>query len=110
MRQLLINELSRDETGKVKDFLQTNSRPGGLDGIYWLQLPAALLAAAQIGHESCGPFAFAIEAGEDFVSFELLVRSESNLHCDCTCYPTLEQRAYLLAFMDRLLQEQGIKA
>ncbi len=110
MRQLLINELSRDEAGKVKEFLMDNSRPGGVAGIYWLPLPEPLLAAAQNGHEDCGPFAFAIEAGDDFVSFELLVRSESNLHCGCTCYPSQEQRAFLLAFMDRLIREQGIKA
>lgn len=110
MRQLLINELSRDEAGKVKEFLHNNCREGGLAGIYWLPIPNALLAEAQDGHEACGPFAFAIEAGDDFVSFELLVRSDANLHCTCTCYPTPEQRDFLLTFVDRLILEQAIKA
>lgn len=110
MRQLLINELSRDEAEKVKAFLKANSRAGAVEGLYWLMIPEALLGVAQIGHEGCGPFAFAIEAGDDFISFELLVRSESNLHCPCTCYPTPVQRDLLLAFMDRLVNEQAIRA
>lgn len=110
MRQLLINELNREEADKVKAFLKANSRAGAVEGLYWLMIPEALAGVAQVGHEGCGPFAFAIEAGDDFVSFELLVRSESNLHCPCTCYPTFAQREFLLVFMDRLVNEQGIRA
>jgi len=110
MRQLLINELSREEAERVKAFLTANSRAGGLEGLYWVMIPAPLLAEAQAGHDQCGPFAFAVETGDDFVSFELLVRSESNLHCGCTCYPTPPQRDFLLAFVDRLVHEQGIRA
>ncbi len=110
MRQLLINELNRDEAQKVKEFLAANSRAGAVEGLYWLMLPESQLGPAQVGHESCGPFALAVEAGDDFVSFELLVRSESNLHCSCTSYATPSQRDFLLAFMDRLLADQGIKA
>lgn len=110
MRQVLINELSKDEAKKVKEFLDTHSRAGAVEGLYWLLVPEALLGVAQIGHESCGPFALAVEAGDDFVSFELLVRSESNLHCSCTSYATLAQRDFLLDFMERLVAEQGIRA
>ena len=110
MRQLLINELSRDEALKIKEFLDANSRAGAVQGLYWLMLPETLLGEAQIGHESCGPFALAIEAGDDFVSFELLVRSESNLHCSCTKYATPGQRDFLVAFMERMVAEQEIRA
>lgn len=110
MRQLLINELSKDEASRVKTFLAANSRGGGVDGLYWLDLPAALLGAAQDGHGACGPFAFAVEAGDDFVSFEMLIRSASNLHCSCTSYATPAQRDFLMAFMDRLVCDQGIRA
>jgi len=110
MRQLMINELSKDEAAKVKEFLAANSRGGGVDGLYWLDIPSEFLAEAQTGHESCGPFAFAVELGDDFVSFELLVRSESNLHCSCTSYATPAQRGVLLAFIDRLVCAQGIRA
>ncbi len=107
MRQLLINELNKDETQKIKAFLDANSRLGAVDGLYWLLIPEELLGAAQAGHEDCGPFALAVETGDDFVSFELLVRSESNLHCSCTSYATPSQRDFLLSFMDRLVAEQG---
>jgi hypothetical protein len=110
MQQILINEMSADEVRKSKDFLAANSRGGAIDGLYWLMIPEALLATAQAGHEACGPFAFAIEAGDDFVSFELLVRSESNLHCSCTSYATPHQRDFLLTFMDRLVSEQGLRS
>ncbi|MBA3016351.1 MAG: hypothetical protein KKD63_02370 [Proteobacteria bacterium] len=110
MRQLLINELSNDEAAKAKEFLAANSRVAGVEGLYWLDIPPRLLGAAQEGHGACGPFAFAVEVGDDFVSFELLIRSESNLHCSCTCYATPDQRGFLLSFMDRLVGEQGIRA
>lgn len=110
MRQLLINELSKDEAKKIHDFLAANARPGAIAGLFWLGLPADLLGAAQSGHEGCGPFALAMELGDDFLSCELLVRSESNLHCACTCYATQGQRDFLLSFLDRLLSELGIRA
>lgn len=110
MRQLLINELSKDEAANAKAFLEANCREGGVDGLYWLDLSEGLLAAAQEGHEACGPFAFAVEVGDDFVSFELLVRSASNLHCSCTCYATPDQRDFLVSFQDRMVSEQGIRA
>ena len=110
MRQIMINELTREEVGRVRGFLDNHCRVGGVSGLYWLALPADLLAEAQIGHEGCGPFALAIELGDDFVTFELLVRSASNLHCSCTAYVTTRQREYLLSWLDRLLAEQAICA
>ena len=110
MRQVLINELNKDEVEKVRVFLAANGRGAAVEGVYWLPISQELLGEAQAGHEDCGPFAFAVELGDDFVSFELLVRSESNLHCSCTCYATSEQRDFLLGFMDRLVCGQGIRA
>lgn len=110
MRQVLINEMNKDEAQKAKEFLEANGRAGAVNGLYWLRIPTDLLGEAQADHESCGPFSFAIELGDDFVSFELLVRSESNLHCSCTCYATSGQRDFLLAIMDRLVSSQGIMA
>lgn len=110
MQQLLMNEMSADEVRKSRAFLASNCRAGAIDGLYWLMIPEALLEEAQAGHDACGPFAFAIEVGDDFVAFELLVRSESNLHCSCTCYATARQRNFLLTFMDRLVSEQGSRA
>ncbi|MDA8159935.1 MAG: hypothetical protein M0T76_04340 [Desulfobacteraceae bacterium] len=110
MRQMLINELTKDERERIKKFLDENVRPGGVAGLYWLAIPERLWGEAQRGHEACGPFSFAIELGGDFISLELLVRSASNLHCPCTGYATAEQRHLLLEFLDRLTGELAIRA
>lgn len=110
MRQVVINELHKEEAAKAKEFLEATCRAAAVDGLYWLPIPLDHLGEAQVGHEACGPFAFAVELGEDFVSFELLVRSESNLHCSCTCYATAPQREFLLELMDRLVGEQGLRS
>lgn len=110
MRQIVINELSPDESAKIHAYLHKNTKAAGIAGAFWLEVSEELLGDAQAGHEACGPFLFAVEAGEDFVTFELLVRSQKNLHCSCTAYPTKEQRAYLLAAFDAMVVELDIKA
>ena len=110
MRQILIDDLSREERAVIDNFLKRNARTGPMDGLYWLPLPADLLAETQREHPGCGPFCFGIELGEASVAFELLVRSQAKLHCTCIAYATTEQRAFLLAFVDRLVAEEMIKA
>ena len=110
MRQIVINELSVDESKKMHTYLQKNTKAAGISGAFWLEIPDDLLGDAQVGHEQCGPFLFGIEAGDDFVNFEMLVRSQKNLHCSCTAYPTTEQRTYLLDVFDAMVVELGIKA
>ena len=110
MRQIIINELSKEESDKIQTYLQKNTKAAGIAGAFWLQIPEDLLGEAQMGHEDCGPFLFGIEASDDFVNFELLVRSQKNLHCSCTAYPTKEQRAFLLNTFDAMITELDIKA
>ena len=110
MRQFVVDELSREELGSIDNYLKRNAKASGLGGIFWLPLPESLLGPSQAGHAACGPFLFAIEVRENSVHFELLVRSQANLHCDCTAYATPEQRDYFLAFIDRLLAEELIRA
>lgn len=110
MRQILIDDLSREEQAVIDNFLKRNAKSGAMDGLYWLPLPDGLLAAPQQEHPECTPFCFGIELGETSVAFELLVRSQSKLHCTCIAYATPEQRAFLLAFVDRLVAEERIKA
>jgi len=110
MRQIVINELSDEDLVQAKAFLKENARPGGINGMYWLDLPEELLDEAQQGHEQCGPFMFGLELGDDFLSLELLVRSQSNLHCSCTAYATKSQRNFALEYLDNLVQVTNIKA
>lgn len=110
MRQLVIDELSREEWANIENYLKRTVRAGAMEGMFWLPVPDDLLAEAQQGHEECGPFFFGIELTEKALVVELLVRSESNLHCSCISYATKAQRDFLLEFMDRMLEEEHIKA
>lgn len=110
MRQFIIDELSREEQANIDSYLKRTATPGSIAGMYFLPLPQDLHGKAQLGHEACGPFSFAIELTDQGVTFELLVRSRSNLHCSCISYASDAQRAFLLSFIDRLLEEEKIKA
>jgi len=114
MRQLVIDDLTQEECANLDNYLKRTARPAGMDGMFWLQLSDDLLAEAQQGHQGCGPFYFALELsnhpGRERLSCELLVRSESNLHCTCISYATPLQRDFLLRFLDRMLAEEQIRA
>jgi hypothetical protein len=110
MRQFVIDELSREERDNLDNYLKRNAKYGGMEGMFWLPVPDDLLAEAQQGHQDCGPFFFGLELAEKKLIIELLVRSQSNLHCSCISYATKAQRDYLLSFLDTMLQEERIKA
>jgi hypothetical protein len=110
MRQLVIDELSMEERANLDSYLKKTVRKGGMDGMFWLPVPDDLLAEAQQGHNQCGPFFFGMELAEKKLIIELLVRSESNLHCSCISYATKPQRDFVLDFVDRMLGEEHIKA
>nr|MBC8317096.1 hypothetical protein [Candidatus Desulfobia pelagia] len=56
MRQLVIDELSREERDNIESYLKRTVRIGAMEGMFWLAVPDDLLAEAQQGHEKCGPF------------------------------------------------------
>ena len=110
MRQLVIDDLSQEERANIDSYLKRTIKPGGIAGMFWLSVPDDLLGPEQLDHQECGPFYFGIELAENSVSFELLVRSESNLHCTCISYATDAQREFLLRFVDRMISEEQIRA
>lgn len=110
MRQFLIDELSREERDNLESYLKRTVKSAAMEGMFWLALPSDLWGAAQQGHEGCGPFYFGIELAEKKLIAELLVRSESNLHCSCIAYATQAQRDFLLRFLDTMLSEEQIRA
>jgi len=110
MRQLVVDQLRPEERQELAEQLGKRLEPGPMEGMYWLKIPEELWEEPQQGHEECGPFYFAVELGESTVSFELLVRSLSNLHCSCIGYATPRQRDFLLGFVDELLGSAGVKA
>jgi len=110
MRQFLVDELTREERANIDSYLKRTLKPGSIDGLFWLAVPPDLIGAEQMGHEECGPFYFAVELGEDVLRFELLVRSQTNLHCSCIAYASPAQRDFVLKFAETLLTEECIKA
>ena len=110
MRQFVIDELSLLERDNLESYLKRTLAPGPLAGIFWIALPADLLAEAQRGTAKCGPFYFAVEIEDARICFELLVRSQTNLHCTCIAYATESQRQFVLDFIDRMLVEEQIRA
>ncbi|MGV1100233.1 hypothetical protein ACUUL3_12610 [Thiovibrio sp. JS02] len=110
MRQFVVDELNKEEQDNLESYLKRTLKPGLMEGMFWLAVPADLLAEAQQGHEECGPFFFGIELGRNKLIAEFLVRSQSNLHCSCISYATPAQRQFLLNYLDRMLAEEQIKA
>ena len=110
MRQIVVDQLSREERDNLDSYLKRTLKPGPLEGVYWMTVPQDLLGEAQQGHEKCGPFCVAVELEEETIRFELLVRSQANLHCSCIAHATPAQRDFVLRFVDTMLEEEQIRA
>lgn len=110
MRQIVIDELSPMERDNIDSYLKRNLQQGPMIGLYWLSLPDDDLSATQKEHTQCGPFHMGVEVERDLVRFELLVRSKTNLHCSCIAYATGSQRQFVFDFIDRMLEEEQIRA
>lgn len=110
MRQIVIDELSPMERDNIDSYLKRTLKRGPMIGLYWMELPPDLLSQAQLGHEEHGPFYLAVEVAGNAVRFELLVRSNSNLHCTCIAHASPMQRQFVLDFLDRMVSEEMIRA
>lgn len=110
MRQFVIDQLSPKERQAVRLHLTKTAEAGPLENMFWLKLETEMLTETQRSHPDCGPFYLAIELGEDSVSFELLVRSQSTLHCQCIAYASPAQREFLLDFIDAMTADLALKA
>jgi len=82
MRSILFDELRDSEIEAVTEYLERESRPSGLEGLYWIPIPKELWNETQHKGlkeeklETSG-FKLAAEVGPDWIRFELLVRSDS---------------------------------
>ncbi|WP_457575139.1 hypothetical protein [Desulfomarina sp.] len=110
MRQIVIDELSPMERDNIDSYLKRTLKQGPMIGLYWMELPPDLLSEAQQGHEEHGPFYLGVEIDNVSVRFELLVRSQSNLHCTCIAHASKIQRQFVLDFIDRMVEEEMIQA
>ena len=108
MRQYVVDELRKNEIERVAQYLNTKCEAGGVNRLYWLQIPDDLLSEVQLRHRDCAPFCIGVEITEDSVIFEMLVRSRQKLRCSCIAYASDQQRQFILNFADRLLRETEI--
>ncbi|HEY9073297.1 MAG TPA: hypothetical protein VIN67_04105 [Desulfobaccales bacterium] len=114
MRQYLLDEIARGDIGRVREYLNKHAAASSLADIWWVDLPEDLLSPEQFEHQQCRPFRFAVEVGEpevgdSFLRFELLIRSEQTMRCACIDYATRQQRDFILAYADRLVEELGLR-
>lgn len=111
MRQLVIDELSPMERDNIDSYLKRSVKRGPMIGLYWIELPDDLLSAAQQDHnKEHGPYHLAVELTNTAVKFELLVRSQVNLHCSCIAHATADQRQFILDFIDKMVEEEMISS
>jgi hypothetical protein len=109
MRQYLLDEITRQDIPRVREYLDQHAQAAGLEDIWWVDLPEDLLSPEQFSHRDCQPFRFAVELGQNFVRFEFLIRSLQTMRCSCIGYATRQQRDFILAFADRLVENLALR-
>ncbi|MBF0475794.1 MAG: hypothetical protein HQK59_08165 [Deltaproteobacteria bacterium] len=109
MRQLLFDELSDQDMAKIREYLIDAGEPSEVGGLYWITLHDDLLNENQFHHHQCKPFSFAVEVGNNWVKFELLIRSRSTMSCSCTGYAGEVQTAFILRFANNLIEKLNLK-
>jgi hypothetical protein len=109
MRQYLVDEILRRDLPRIRDYLAEHALASSLEGIWWVDLQEDLLSSEQFAHQDCRPFRFAVELGDNFLRFEFLIRSRQTMRCSCIAYATRQQRDFILAFADRLVEDLGLK-
>jgi hypothetical protein len=109
MRQYILDEIRRQDIPRIRDYLGEHAQSSGLADVWWVDFSEDLLSPEQFQHRGCAPFRFAVELGDDFVRFEFLVRSQKTLRCSCIDYATRQQRDFILAFADRLVDDLDLK-
>ena len=109
MKQYLLDEIARADLPRVREYLSEHALASSLEDIWWVDLPEDLLSPEQFEHRQCRPFRFAVELGDDFVRFEFLIRSRETMRCSCIGYATRQQRDFILAFADRMVEELSLR-
>lgn len=108
MKQYVIDQLNRDDIGKLKPYLDAHLHRPTVEGVYWLFLEQARLNAPQKAHPACGGFYFAIELEADRLVCELLVRAEKRIRCACIRYADAEQCRWVISVVDAIFDKLGI--
>jgi hypothetical protein len=109
MRQYQLDEIAKPDIPRIREYLNAHAAASRLNDIWWVDLPEDLLSPLQFEHPDCRPFRFAVELGDDFVRLEFLIRSQQTMRCACIGYATRQQRDFILAFADRLVEKLALQ-
>ena len=109
MKQYVIDQLRESDFTRILEYLDQHAEPAGLDAVFRLPLPEELHAPHQVMCPKCGAFYFGVTLTYKQVAFELLVRSADQLRCGCIGYANPDQRAYVIDFADKMLEELNIR-
>ena len=109
MKQYVIDELRFADYEKIKPYLDDKLGAAGIGNIYWIEVEDHLLTPLQQSHNACRPFFFGLELEPDRLCCELLVRSRSQVRCDCFGYATKEQFSWLVDTIDAMLASLEIQ-
>ena len=109
MRSLILDELTPRELAAARSYLAAQAEFSGVEGLYWLELPPYLWGDNQVRAHAEGlpgteSYRLAVEAGKEWVRFELLVRSETLANAG-SAQATPEQVIYILDWADRMARE-----
>ncbi len=100
MRWYAVDDLSAGETARLAQALHAMEFASGMESLFWLPVPEAMLSPVQREHATdCGPYVLALE---------LVVRARGRLRCDCVHYAGPELRAHMIAYLEQLLADLQI--
>jgi hypothetical protein len=109
MKQYVIDQLRETDYTQILEFLKSKAERVVLEDIFWINLPEGMYSEVQKEHKNCQPHYFAVNLTRNQVDFELLIRSQQIIRCNCICYADRKQRDYIIDFADGMLEELGIK-
>ncbi len=110
MRTYTIDQLEEGDIAAINSRLLDLELQAGLEGVYWLPVPKDMLTPLQTEHfEQCGPYCLALEVGPNAVHMELLVRGMGRISCGCLSFAAPSLRDHMIAYLEDLLRDLGIK-
>lgn len=109
MRIYTIDQLRTEDTRSLEEWLDESGLRGGVEGIYWLPVPDAMLTPLQAEHlDSCGPYRMALEVDKEALHLELLVRGLGRISCGCVAFASQPLRDHMISFVEDTLRELQI--
>ena len=109
MKQYVVDELRPADHDKIRSHLEKKYGKTVFEGLYWVPLEKKHYSPVQSDHRQCQPFYFALNLEPNHLAGELLVRTQNRVRCDCIGYATQRQRDWLIALVDDMFVQLGIK-